>query len=174
MAMAVSTSVAATSVLAFEHGSTGYYGDIGYHMMSYDSDSIGTFDNSVLVGKLGYKMTPYIGIEGVLGSGISDDSNNILGTKYTSEITSFYGAYFTGFVPLGERFGLNAKVGYADTSIKIKTANRSKTDSDGSFSWGVGASYSIANNIKVGLDYTSLYDNDGDITGLGATITYSF
>ena len=58
---------------------------------------------------------------------------------------------------------LFARLGYADSKVKLKvpSLDASASDSDNDFSFGLGLNYAFSRNVYMSADYMSYYNKDG-------------
>ena len=152
-----------------------FYGGIAYSYISEDysrnpQGNPQNFDDSVngLMLQAGYKFNPYISVEGRYWEGRWDtfDVKNAAGTDYTLAGPNAYGLYVKPSYPVTEAIDVYALLGYAwvdQNSVRLNSL-------DG-FSWGLGASYTVMDNIDLFIDYTRLADEDNTVPG--ATKSYT-
>ena len=152
-----------------------FYAGIAYSYISEDYSrnpqlDPQNFDDSVngVMLQAGYKFNPYIGIEARYWEGRWDtfDVKNTTGTSYTLAGPNTFGLYVKPSYPLTDEFDIYALLGYAwvdQNSVKLNNL-------DG-FSWGLGASYNVVDNIDIFVDYTLLSDEDHTVPG--ATKSYT-
>ncbi|GAB6070106.1 hypothetical protein JCM30760_12030 [Thiomicrorhabdus hydrogeniphila] len=168
IASAVASSL---SLVAFNASAT----DV-YTALTYDAYSINTNSKDIDVPtatlSIATKLNPNFGLRLQLGVGVGDDTNNGIKTK----VDNHYGIYATGNLPLmNDRLELFAMAGVAETRLNAKSSSNSATDSDSSFSWGVGSKFYVTQAVSVDLGYTSLYqDTDIDIAGFNLGLGYKF
>ena len=155
----------------------GFYIGAAYGVMGIDLAD--TFDTShdAFMFQAGYKINPYVAVEGRYWSGSSDDYTDS-GTTYSAEVDA-WGIYVKPMYPVTDAFDVYALLGYGDTDPSSNQDSSWPTyDTDG-FQWGLGASYDINRNFAVFVDYTYLYDDtqDGDdmtIDSWNFGVTYKF
>jgi len=158
----------------------GFYVGAAYGLMGIDySDPTYSFDTShdAFMFQAGYKINPYVAVEGRYWTGSSDDYTTG-GTNYSTEVDA-WGIYVKPMYPVTEEFDIYALLGYGDTDpSNTKDASWPTYDTDG-FQWGLGASYDVTSNIAVFVDYTELYNdtqNNEDMTidSWNFGVTYKF
>lgn len=131
------------------------YGSIGYSSVQGDNADLGA-----VTGRIGAKLTPYIGIEGEASLGISDD--DVVGIPgATAELEHDLAAYVTGTIPVASNFELFGRVGYGTTKVKVESTTLSASDSEESINWGVGANYYLDGQNGVRADWTRRDFRDG-------------
>lgn len=93
----------------------------------------------------------------------------------TGEISS-WGLAGLGILPLGDRFSLFGKLGYAQTDQEVTVSGPGITiaDSDdgGEVIWGVGATYNFTRNFGLRAEWERLNKSEVDIMSIG--IQYRF
>ncbi|MCF6206853.1 MAG: porin family protein [Sulfurovum sp.] len=169
----VETPVVAPSDAGFYVG--GAYGLMGMDLSNpTDPFSFDTSHDSFML-QAGYKINPYIAVEGRYWWGSSDDFT-YGGTNYSADVDA-WGIYVKPMYPVTDAFDVYALLGYGDTSPELNGAGPTY-DTDG-FQWGLGASYDVTSNVAVFVDYVNLYDdtNGGDdftIDSWNFGVTYKF
>jgi len=121
-------------------------------------------DFSSVMLQAGYKFNPYIAIEGRYWFGVDDVT--LAGYADNVDAPDSFGLYAKPMYPVTDAFDIYALLGYAWTDTSLNKI-------DG-FSWGVGASYSFADNVALFVDYTSLYNTDEDHTVAGTTVNKDY
>jgi len=158
----------------------GFYVGGAYGLMGIDySDPTYSFDTShdSFMLQAGYKINPYVAVEGRYWWGSSDDYSTG-GNNYSADVDA-WGLYVKPMYPVTEQFDVYALLGYGDTDpSNSKDSTWPTYDTDG-FQWGLGASYDVTANIAVFADYTELYNdtqNNEDMTidSWNFGVTYKF
>jgi opacity protein-like surface antigen len=137
--------------------------DDGIYGNNYLDDNFG----SIMIDA-GYNFNKYVAVEGRYWFGLS--SSNDLG--WTSDLPAditidAWGIYVKPQYSF-DTFKIYALLGYgsADATYDRPTGGSYTSDSADGFSWGIGADYSITDNIAIFLDYTSIIDGDtGEVNG---------
>lgn len=119
-------------------------------------------DLNTIMLQAGYVFNPYVAIEGRYWFGGLDDLNvvNENGQSYVLAGPDAWGVYAKPMYPIAEALNIYGLLGYAavnHSTIKLNDVN--------GFSWGLGASYDITENIAVFADYISIYNDDKDLPG---------
>lgn len=117
------------------------YGTVGYGNVDTDSGKLGA-----LQARLGYKFTPYVGVEGEASFGVKDDNFGGVDIKLKDQV----GAYVVGFLPVTPKAELFARVGYSAATFDTSLGNQ---DVDG-VAYGVGAQYHLTDRDGVRFDWT--------------------
>jgi opacity protein-like surface antigen len=158
-----------------ENTDAGFYVGAAYGLASwnYSISAAGTtftdldenFNEFMILG--GYKVNPYVAIEGRYWFGSSDDITwGNLGTHNTS--IDAWGVYVKPMYPVTDVFDVYALLGYGSVDMTVKDPGSdyvsSADGSDDGFSWGLGASYEVTPNVGIFVDWIRNYDD---------TITYN-
>lgn len=155
-APAIATAQTATA-------NTGVYGTLGY-ANTHDSDA----NVGAIQGRLGYRFTDYLGVEGELAGGVKSGkfSTNVGGANVSgkAKIQHQEAIYGVGFLPVGTNFELLGRVGYGHTKASVSdvrvsgaggsVGNLSASGSGDSWNFGVGAQYHWDGQNGVRADYT--------------------
>lgn len=128
---------------------TGVYGSVGYAQASGDDVNLG-----VLGGRVGYRFSNWLGVEGELGFGVKDDTVNVAGVPVDVELEHTEAIYGVGFIPVSDKTDLIARIGYGNTELKGSAGGFSASDSGGSWNFGVGAQHHFDGVNGVRFDYT--------------------
>lgn len=167
---------------------SGYVG-LQYGYLSHDQDRIsGDSNPTALVAKVGYFVFNQIAIEGRYGFGLSDDSARRLDgtdsvTRGDLELDYLYGAYLTGYLPLGEIGSAYGLFGVSDVKTSFSDNSHSTPDSDSGFSFGFGANLYIPyfKNIhedghwSIGIEYMRYLSESGyKLTSYGLGVAVRF
>ena len=125
----------------------------------------------------GYKYNEYVAFEFRYWFGIEEDvfNYNTMELNRDSNADS-WGIYVKPMYPVWEGLSVYGLLGYASTSFDM---SRTSLDDVDGFSYGLGAEYTFENNIKLFVDYTSLYSdsmtyNDNYVDGYNFGIGYRF
>lgn len=146
------------------------YAEVGYAWLTLSSSGQDV-NNGELIARMGMDFMPYLG--GEIFGGTSASSGNIGGISL--KVDNMYGAYLKLHAEIATEFELFARAGWVHSTVKASYAGFSASDSDSSFSFGVGAQFVFADNWYMQGDYTSYYSKHGDsITGPAVSIGYRF
>ena len=137
------------------------YGSVGYAHADADD-----FDLGAIQGRLGAKLTPYLGVEGELAFGVKDDTYNppvsIGGSPINVELNHSAAIYGVGFLPINPQADLFARVGYGTTEIEASAAGISNKADGESWNFGVGGRYFLDGQNGFRADYTRQeFQDDG-------------
>lgn len=128
-----------------------------------------------ILGRAGYKTTPFFGFEGEFAFGIQDDDFNVLGQEVSVGLDSQYGVFAVGWLPVPLVGDLFARVGYADLSIEAEAAGIGTISEDGSgLAYGAGFQFSQIPFTQLRLEYTRYEPDDGEIDSLGVSALFQF
>ena len=146
---ALGAAVPAAAQDAAAATNTGVYGNLNLGI----ADG-GQVDLKTIGARLGYRFTPYIGVEGELATGLKSDTDTIAGVDVNTKLKHEAAAYAVGFLPVMPNTDILARVGYGTTKLRAKSGGVSASDSAESWNFGVGAQHLFdgANGIRV--DYT--------------------
>lgn len=172
------------NVVADDKAGTGYIG-VGYSMFNVSPDLLPDFDLSSLGIRGGYYFNKNFSLEGRLGIGVGDDTQNIPGFgDLTLEMDTMLGVYAVGRIPVSEKFQFYGLVGLtmADTTFS-SPGFADDSESETGLSFGVGVEFDMTKSLSLGLEYVSYFrgaeiDNSGgleyDADGFGLSLNYLF
>jgi len=124
-----------------EESTSSFYAGLGYSYMTMDPDNSSEVNGDAILLLAGYNFNRYIAVEGRY-SGLTDCLKNTA-------------IYLKPMYPFGG-ISLYGLLGYGQIDY-----DGGQSLSESGFQWGIGASYEVAENIGVFVDYTSLYDDTG-------------
>ena len=146
------------------------YGELGYSWMTVKGSGF-TAHPGAIRGILGYNVSPYVGVEGMLAGGVSNSSDQGVDTK----LKSAYGLFVKPKYDFGntEVFG---RVGWAHTNLDLSCGvGACSGGSANDFAYGLGVKYNFTRNMNVGLDYMRLADKNGvKVGGVTLGVGYNF
>jgi outer membrane immunogenic protein len=146
------------------------YAEVGYAWLTLSSSGADVSTNE-LIARMGMDFMPYLG--GEIFGGTSASSGNYYGASL--KVDNMYGAYLKLHAEIATEFELFARAGWAHSTVKASYAGFQGSDSDDSFSFGIGAQFVFADHWYMQGDYTSYYDKHGDtIRGPAVSIGYRF
>lgn len=155
------------------------YIGIQYAIGDYSEDGIPEdFSPTALVGRLGGYVSPNFSIEGRLGFGVQDDTQNIFGFDATLELDSLMGVYGVGHLNLAPSSSVYGLVGFSRVegtasipSVPGASASEDETD----LSFGIGANIGFGNNVAFNIEYISYASKSTfDLNALGLGLTIGF
>lgn len=139
------------------------YGELGYSALSA-SLSVPVLGVSVksepAMARAMLGLSPFagLGVEGMIGTGISDDRlRGNLAVDSRVKVDEFVGVYLASRLNLGviELFG---RAGVAETRVRFDGLG---SGSDSGFSYGGGLRLLPTDNLTLSLDYMNYLDKDG-------------
>lgn len=142
------------------------YGGLSYGALETEFGSR-DFDTPTLNLALGNIFNPNFAIEGRLGFGVDDDTDN--GIK--AEIEDYFAIYAKPMLPLSDVLTLYGLLGIAETTIDTNVGD----DDDDDISYGIGLSAKTRQGFDLFAEYITLYDDDNvEVSGfnLGANMRF--
>ena len=136
------------SVAAPAMAQDGLEGSISYASVDADGVELGA-----VVGNLSWRSSNFIGLEGELGFGVSDDD---VAPGVTAELNTVFGAYVTATADINENFAVFGRVGFAAADAE---SNTGIDLGDEGLAYGAGAKFFLDGVNGLRLDYTK-YDFD--------------
>ncbi len=146
---AAAVSLFAVPAMAQSLQSPTYYGTLGYSQMQGDDADLGA-----VTGRLGAKLTPYLGVEGETSFGVGHDDVSFAGVDGKVEHRYDVAAYGVATLPVQPNFDLFARVGYGVTEVKASAAGVAASDHADSVNYGVGANYHLDGVNGIRADWT--------------------
>lgn len=123
----------------------------------------GTPNYEIVGARLGYRFTPYLGVEGELATGLSGYTvKNVggvagvagSGIDVKTKVEHQAAVYGIGFLPISANTELFARVGYGTTKIEGSAIGTSVAEDGESWNFGVGAQHSFDGLNGIRVDYT--------------------
>lgn len=150
------------------------YGGVGYTAFQADADGEDVTLGAVM-GRLGYKTNPFLGVEGEFSIGVQDESVDVLGTEVDVGIDSQYGVFAIGVLPVPMVGDLFVRGGYASFSVDASVSGIGSATEDGDGpAYGAGIMMNFIPFTKLRLDYTRYEVEDGEFDSLGVSGLFSF
>lgn len=166
IAILKSLLVASIASATFTASATELYAGGNFAVLDLEEATV----NSIY-GRFGANFSENFSAEVRLGMGAGDDTVGGIDV----ELDNFYGAYIRGGVPAGEVFYPYAVLGYTKAKAEFSWNGGTYSDSESDFSYGVGADFSITENLKINAEYLSYLDkDDAELTGFSAGVTFLF
>lgn len=146
---AVALSAFAVPAMAQTVSNPQVYGSVGYSYLDADAGNLGA-----ITGRVGAKLTPYLGVEGETSIGVTSDRYNVgdVSTKFEHRWDA--AAYAVATLPVQPNVDLFARAGYGVTEIKAKALGLSSSDHLDSFNYGAGAEYRLDAQNGIRADWT--------------------
>ncbi len=144
-------------------------------------------DYNAMMFQAGYQINPYIAAEFrywfSVGSG--DYTTNTTALLAPNAYDSFdaWGIYAKPMYPVTPEFNIYGLLGFSGVTVDGEPGYWDLLYNDGSFSWGLGASFDVTPNIALFVDYVELfnvtldfpdYSQDTKIDTFNFGITYKF
>lgn len=179
------TALSANVLAAEDKTGKGYVG-VGYSPVTFSVDGADPdWDLAALAVRGGYYFNKYFSVEGRLGFGVGDDTQNVSVAPPEDikvEIDYMLGVYAVGHLPLSDRFQLYGLVGYTkgELTATLAQTGESSSDDDADLSYGVGAEFDMTKNWSLAAEYTSYFDGASyedvkyDINGFAVFVNYIF
>jgi hypothetical protein len=171
--LATAATLGAAALLA-PAASAQVYGGVGYTAFQADVNGENVTVGAVM-GRVGYKTNPFLGVEGEFSIGVQDDDFNVLGTQVSAGLDSEYGVFATGWLPIplvGDLFG---RVGYAHLSVDADAGGLGSFSQDGEgLAYGAGFQLSSIPFTKLRVEYTRYQPDEGDVDSLSLSALLQF
>ncbi|HEY1058363.1 MAG TPA: porin family protein [Limnobacter sp.] len=111
----------------------------------------------------GVQINPNLGIEGFVGTGVTDAKINGLSSK----LGTYYGADLVGRLPVTEKLSVLGRVGYGSVEID--------GEKDNDVRYGVGVNYALSKTVDLSLGLERWYSKNGlDINNIHVGAAYKF
>ncbi|MES1200515.1 MAG: porin family protein [Pseudomonadota bacterium] len=157
LAMSVAVLAAALTAPAVSHAQDWYTG-ASYTHYDFDGTTLGG-----VTGRLGYKFTPNLALEGEGTIGVKNDTN--------AELDNAYGLYGVGTVPVTSNLDVFGRVGYQKVDVNGRGGAPGFTQ-DG-VGYGAGATFHVTDSLGIRGEYTRLDgDRDADTFSLGGSVRF--
>ncbi len=168
-AMAAASLAVASGALA-----DGLYGEVAYAPLKLSTtvDGLGLSAKPAVVrGMLGLELSPHVALEGMLAAGAKKDNITLAGTNsgVDTKISNMFGVYVKPKLQVGPGLELFGRLGYVRSKLKVAD----ESPSEGSVSYGLGASYSFNPALSLNADYM-IYNNKDDVKIDGVSIGLGF
>jgi hypothetical protein len=168
------SALAATSAMAQErygHSHGGHYAhrdddryddDFGAYMgvsagsLIYKERELDTLSPTILEFRIGQQFSPFVAIEGRIGTGINNDERD----GYKLNVQAVYGGYVKGIVPLSPWFS-----GYGLAGVGGVQLHRNYPDfnsSDAGLSFGFGAEFKLGGGASLNAEWLRLTTGTND------------
>ncbi|CAN5262120.1 hypothetical protein BH10PSE2_BH10PSE2_02700 [soil metagenome] len=152
-----------------------YYGTLGYTQLQ-DHDGQSNGDLGAVTGRVGAKLTPYLGVEGETSFGVGHDDVQIAGVDGKVEHRYDVAAYGVASVPVTSNIDLFARVGYGVTELKASALGVSASDHLQSVNYGAGVTYNLdaQNGIRADYTYRDFTHDEGSADTYGLSFVRKF
>ena len=177
----------------------GYYGELGFTKLKAanpDAFAGARATPTMLRGLIGKDIMPNLAAELMLGLGMGTSSINYnytagnppqnVSAKVETEVKTMLGLYIVPKVQLSDRAQAYARLGLtnmttSDTPASVMpqlpagASNNLTNGKNNSFSWGLGASYRIGENVGLSFDYMVYHKKSQvKVDGVNLGLTYKF
>ncbi len=145
-------SVAATAMARGDYagasGASGPYVGASIGVLRYDESGLDTVDPSLILARIGFPISPYLALEGRLGTGLASSESG----GYSVSVGTIGGAYVKGSLPLAPTFSLYGVAGIGTLSVNRNFGQGNSTDTGLSF--GVGGDVALPVNLSLNFEWT--------------------
>ena len=131
--------------------SAAFYAGVGYTRVRYDEINTDHSDRGFTV-QAGYDFNPYIGLE----ARYTNASKNSTSYSFDGDLKNI-ALYLKPMFPVTTDVSIYGLLGYGETTIDTSLGEKSESG----FQWGLGAKYSLLQNLSLFVDYTQLYEGNG-------------
>jgi opacity protein-like surface antigen len=118
--------------------------------LRYNEDGLDTITPSTAMFVVGAALSPNLGVEGRLGTGLVSAETNTYGVN----VKSMYAAYLKGSLPLSPGFSFYGLGGVASVDYKRDFGLVDAHDSG--FSYGLGMDFDLAGNTRLNVEWVRL------------------
>ena len=117
----------------------------------------------------GARFGQYVGVEGELAAGVSDDSTSFAGTRANVDLNYQAGVYAVGYLPVSPKADIFARVGYSKSEFDVSIPGASGSGDVDGVAYGVGGQYFFTDKDGIRVDVTRHDSDDGkaDVVGIG-------
>ena len=122
---------------------------------------------SSMMFQAGYKINEYIAVEGRYWLGFSKTGQDHVTGIDIDTTSDTWGIYVKPMYPVTDSLDVYVLLGYASTTFEYTNPNydfESLYEPEG-FSWGIGASYDVTENVSMFVDYVSMVDETTSALG---------
>ncbi len=186
------TSLASENVgtLAPENTGTSFAAEKGdkywgfdYMFLNYEEDGGGEVDVTALRLRMGYYFSPYFAVEGLVGIGVSDDSDEgyfyYNGSLYVVdvelELDYMMGIYLRGEIPANDNIKFYGVAGFSKAEATASALGYSVSDDDTDLSFGIGLEITPNKDFGINIEYMQLMDeSDYDISTVSLGCKFYF
>ena len=118
----------------------------------YRTDGQSKVSPKIAMFRVGVPLSPYLAIEGRVGTGLSTDFSEWFG-GYDLKIDSFYGGYLKANLPLSPIASVYALAGYSGIKLRRRFAFSDQTVTDDSPSFGGGLDLNLGRATRLNLEW---------------------
>lgn len=123
---------------------------------------------------IGRQFNPNFAGEIRLGTNLA--SANVGDTDITVEVSSYFGLYARGLIPVSDTVTFYGLLGYTNGSSRVRLPNGySESSSDSNVSYGFGADFKLSRSMSAGVEWGNFVRGDGyELSALGLNVKYQF
>lgn len=136
--------------------------DDSYWGAAWVMAEVGDFDVSAIQGRYGWRWKDNLYFEGLAAFGVGDDT--ISGVN--GELDHVIGAYVLGEWPVTELLDVYGRLGFAYAEASASNMLASESESESDISYGIGATYEMAENVNLDVGYMNYVSGDLDANGI--------
>jgi len=172
----VGFALAFCSLSAFGSESNMYVG-AGFGVWDYEESEVPEFSLNSAEGHIGYIVNDNLSIEGRVGLGVGDDSVTDDRVKLDLEVDNYLSVYLKPAYS-SQNFGVYGLLGFTKAKLSADISymgiSDSISDSDSSFSYGLGAGFSVADGTSISLEWKQLIDaDDYELSGFSVGVDFA-
>lgn len=145
--LAVSGVAAAQGVYTRNNDFSPYVG-ASLGVLRYDESGLDPVSPSLFIARIGLPITPYLAVEGRIGTGIASDNN----AGASVSVDKIGGAYLKGSLPIMPTFAVYAVGGIATLGVNRNFGDGGTTDTG--LSYGLGGDVSLPRSLGVNVEWT--------------------
>lgn len=150
----------------------------GGNLASIEYSEDGVSDEASLTaiyGRIGTHFNENFSGEIRAGFGVGDDTVDVFGFDVDVEFENFFGAYVRGGFQAAPAFYPYAVLGYTRGEVKASVSGFSDTATESDMSYGIGADFSINDNMMINFEYLNYLDKDeAEISGFTIGLAKTF
>ena len=165
-ALAIAASFAPMGAVHAE----GMYAGLNYGQLKVNGSGLNVSPSIVYVN-IGNEFSKNFAVEGRLGAGVGDETVRYSGVDVKVKVTSQYGLYAKGILPLAETFSVYGLLGYANTKVTASAGVGSATATAGHSGYGVGATLNATKNVSISAEWNHI-DSGSTLVSIGAAYKF--
>ncbi|MDX2503913.1 MAG: porin family protein [Gammaproteobacteria bacterium] len=152
------------------------YIGINYANTVYTDDDVTKYKPTTLIGRYGTNPSKYFSFEGRLGTGLTDDTQQISFTDSTLAFDALFGLYGILHINIMQSSSLYGAFGITQlqATLSVPGYETGKVSESG-FSYGLGTDIHIYKGFQLNLEYMQYLDESAlDLYTLSAGVKYIF
>lgn len=149
------------------------YVGVSAGQLRYDESGLDTITPTVIFARIGLPLSPYLAVEGRLGTGLSNGDTG--GYSVSSGVLG--AGYLKGSIAITRVFSAYAVAGFASTSLRRDFGVGDTTDTG--FSGGIGGDVRLMPGLALNFEWTHLpggsdlgYSYDSNLISAGITVQF--